>query len=70
MVKEAGAEATQSATSSETEVSEEVADSELWIKFSLVLDRIGLFIYMLSFCAGCLYIFVELQNIDEKPLLY
>jgi hypothetical protein len=40
----------------------EVDDSELWMKFSLVLDRIGLFAFILSFVIGCLLIFVGIQT--------
>ena len=35
---------------------------ELWMKFSLVLDRIGLFAFILSFVIGCLLIFVGIQT--------
>ena len=40
----------------------EVDDSELWMKFSLVLDRIGLFAFILSFVIGFLLIFVGIQT--------
>lgn len=40
----------------------EVDDSELWMTFSLVLDRIGLIAFILSFIIGCLLIFIGIQT--------
>lgn len=39
-----------------------VDDSELWMTFSLVLDRIGLIAFILSFIIGCLLIFIGIQT--------
>lgn len=43
-------------TSSESE--KEEVDSDLWIHYALVLDRLGFVVFLFSLVTGCAYIFI------------
>lgn len=43
-------------------------DSEFWIQFALVLDRVGLFVFLISFTIGCSYIFLGIKSKSHEGL--
>ncbi|XP_076105585.1 neuronal acetylcholine receptor subunit alpha-10-like [Mytilus galloprovincialis] len=43
-------------------------DSEFWIQFALVLDRVGLFVFLISFAIGCSYIFLGIKSKSHEGL--